>query len=715
MGKKNRALLVLSNCNDALLKSTGETDLLQEICRVCVDDGDYKLAWVGFFENDPVRPVRVVAQHGLIVENVISLTPTHGQDPFNLTFSTKKPVILQNICKDKVFASWQETATKYGFESFISLPIVIDGNVTGVLALLSSEPFSFKTDEVFLLNKLSNNLAYGIKALRLREEQNQLEEELRISEGRYKLAQRSASIGSWEWDLSTDEVFWSDEIFHFIEKQPDEYAPSKSALSDFVIPEDRAVVEQVLCNAQRTEKPFDVEFRIRVISGNLKWINAKGNVIKDTFGKPILVTGTMQDVSHRKEIEEVLKSTNDKYKLISGNSTDVISVVDVKTERFTFISPSVLKLRGYKTEEVMQQTLADVFTPDSYQKAKSYLQQSIPDVIDGQPSISFVMELDQVRKDGSIVPTEITFTQAYDDSGNLQVISIARDITQRKKSEMELREERNLFQVLMDNIPDGIYFKNLKSRFLRINKAEASIFGLRDPAKAVGKTDFDFFTDEHAQAAYNDEQEIIQSGKPIYNFEEKETFPDGHIRWISTSKLPFRNSKGKIIGTFGISHDITHRKQMELSLQQRVKELETVYQISNRIRTGETVKELLQDLLAETLNVIQSSDGGIFLFEHSENKLVLDAAIGWFKQLANLTLEPNEGINGYVFSTNEPYIAQDIAADQFLASKVKNVVPQGQSGGFFPIQCSEGIIGVLDVYVPHPRIISENEQRLLII
>ena len=111
----------------------------------------------------------------------------------------------------------------------------------------------------------------------------------------------------------------------------------------------------------------------------------------------------------------------------------------------------------------------------------------------------------------------------------------------------------------MDNVPDSIYFKDRESRFTRINRYAARHFGLDDPRLAIGKTDFDFFTDEHAMQAYRDEQRIIASGNSLVNVEEKETTPDGTVRWVSTTKLALRDARGAIVGTFGISRDITAR------------------------------------------------------------------------------------------------------------------------------------------------------------
>jgi PAS domain S-box-containing protein len=120
--------------------------------------------------------------------------------------------------------------------------------------------------------------------------------------------------------------------------------------------------------------------------------------------------------------------------------------------------------------------------------------------------------------------------------------------------------ERHLLHTLMDHLPDDIYFKDLEGRFLRHNRAHARRLGLADTAQAIGKTDFDFFSREHAQQAYDDEQQVIRTGRPITK-EEKETWPDVPETWVLTTKMPFRDESGCIVGTFGISRDITENKR----------------------------------------------------------------------------------------------------------------------------------------------------------
>jgi PAS domain S-box-containing protein len=143
-----------------------------------------------------------------------------------------------------------------------------------------------------------------------------------------------------------------------------------------------------------------------------------------------------------------------------------------------------------------------------------------------------------------------------------------RNDEEHRRIERTLEEERHLLQTLMDNLPDHIYFKDIESRFLRISRSHTVKFGLDDPLEAVGKTDRDFFTEEHAQQALTDERRLLYGGEPIITKVEKETWPDGRTTWVSTSKLPLKSKDGRTIGTFGISHDVTASKQAEeLSLR----------------------------------------------------------------------------------------------------------------------------------------------------
>jgi PAS domain S-box-containing protein len=128
------------------------------------------------------------------------------------------------------------------------------------------------------------------------------------------------------------------------------------------------------------------------------------------------------------------------------------------------------------------------------------------------------------------------------------------------KRQKYLENEKNLMKALIDNMPDTIYFKDLESKFIRVNKAQAQLMGVSNPDDVIGKTDFDFF--EHAQGAFDSEQEIIRTRKPVVNQLHK-VERDGVIRYLSDTKIPLIGSDGECVGTMGITRDITDLKIAE--------------------------------------------------------------------------------------------------------------------------------------------------------
>jgi PAS domain S-box-containing protein len=162
-----------------------------------------------------------------------------------------------------------------------------------------------------------------------------------------------------------------------------------------------------------------------------------------------------------------------------------------------------------------------------------------------------------------------------------RVLHEAELLKERVASDNALRKEQYLMETLMKYLPDHLYFKDLDSRFLRISKSNNESFRLNDSAEAIGKTDFDFFTKEHAMAAYLDEQEIIRTGQPLIK-EERETWADRPDTWVLSTKMPLRDQDGKIIGTFGISRDISDRKRFEEELLKAKEKAEA----SDRLKTA---------------------------------------------------------------------------------------------------------------------------------
>ncbi len=143
-------------------------------------------------------------------------------------------------------------------------------------------------------------------------------------------------------------------------------------------------------------------------------------------------------------------------------------------------------------------------------------------------------------------------------SARIRALGLAERMTgDLRATEADLRRERRIMDVFMDSIPDAVYFKDLQSRFIKCSRSLARYVGKTSAAELQGKTDFDFFSAEHARPAFDDEQRIIRTGEPIIGVPEKEVFADGRVEWSLTTKMPLTDEEGRIIGTFGISKNIT--------------------------------------------------------------------------------------------------------------------------------------------------------------
>jgi len=150
----------------------------------------------------------------------------------------------------------------------------------------------------------------------------------------------------------------------------------------------------------------------------------------------------------------------------------------------------------------------------------------------------------------------------------------------------DLPDEGHLFRVLMETFSDRIYYKDRQSRFLHGSGNFLRFFGLTEVSQLRGKTDSDFFSPEHARKALADEQEIIRTGESRVDMEERETWPDGTVTWVSTSKAPLRDASGAIIGTFGISRDITPHKVARDALEASEAQLRMVSQELARVNAA---------------------------------------------------------------------------------------------------------------------------------
>ena len=262
----------------------------------------------------------------------------------------------------------------------------------------------------------------------------------------------------------------------------------------------------------------------------------------------------------------------------------------------------------------------------------------------------------------------------------------------------------------METVPDCIYFKDRNGRFTRTNRSHALRMAVSDPAEEVGKSDFDFFSEEQARIRYEKEQEIIRTGQPTLNSEEI----DDQGRWTLATKMPLRDEHGNIIGTFGISRDITERKRAEEALQRHAAQLALLSGVGRKIAA---VLEL-ESVLNTAAHLVQENFGyyhvSLFTVDNEQGELVMRARAGDFAHLFPLDhrVKLGQGMVGWVGLNGQRLLANDVRVEPHYTNYYPDLIPT-QSELAVPIRVGEKTLGVLDVQSPHLHAFYENDVMVI--
>jgi len=257
----------------------------------------------------------------------------------------------------------------------------------------------------------------------------------------------------------------------------------------------------------------------------------------------------------KKEIEK-LRKENEEYKSLIEEMSEGFAFLE-EDLKFSFSNRSCDSLFGVPEGRLIGRKMEEFLSPDSLDDVKKKIKVQ-------EKKKKNVFEMEIKSEDGEKRYLLIRSNPSFDEKAKFAGSFVFfYDITKRVRLEEALIFERGLLNSLLNTIPDHIYFKDEKSRFIKVSKSLAVWFKANSVDGLMGKTDFDFFTEEHARPAFEDEQKIIKTGIPIEGKVEKETHPDGRITWVSTTKVPRYGKKGKVIGILGISRDITEKKLWE--------------------------------------------------------------------------------------------------------------------------------------------------------
>ena len=288
-------------------------------------------------------------------------------------------------------------------------------------------------------------------------------------------------------------------------------------------------------------------------------------------------------VLERKPAEEALIESEELYRLIVENVTDLIWIVDMEM-KFTYFSPSVTQMRGYSVEEAMAQSVEEAMTPASFESAMKIIAEELELHYKGErdPTKSRKMEAELTCKDGSTVWTEIESNFIYNSEGQpTAILGITRNIIERKESEKErkraeeaLRKSQQIIEEILRTAPVRVFWKDKNLAYLGCNALFANDAGFSDPKDIIGKDDYQMGWRDQAELYRGDDRQVIESGCEKLLIEEPQTTPEGNTITLLTSKIPLRSSKGETIGILGTYMDITVRKHTEEQRDRLISDLQ---------------------------------------------------------------------------------------------------------------------------------------------
>jgi PAS domain S-box-containing protein len=324
-------------------------------------------------------------------------------------------------------------------------------------------------------------------------------------------------------------------------------------------------------------------------NGEIAWTSTTKVPLRDKAGKVVGIAGINRDITEQKRTEEALRQSRDELeqrvakrtaelsqerlvlRTLIDNLPDAIYTKDA-AGRKSLVNPADLKNYRCKTEaEAIGKSDFDLFPPDIAEKFWADDQR----VLHGQPVLKREeFFFDEKSRKRWLLTSKLPLR---DQSGKIVgLVGIGSDITERKQAEEALAQERLLLRTLIDNLPDFIYAKDKEGRFVLNNLAHAGNLGAKSPEEMKGKSDFDFFPRELAEQFYNDEQNIIKTGRSVINQEQYKVSPgdkSGQKHWSISSKVLWRDNNGHVLGTVGVTHDIHEMKMAQEALRKNEEKL----------------------------------------------------------------------------------------------------------------------------------------------
>lgn len=313
--------------------------------------------------------------------------------------------------------------------SFVSVPFYKSGEWKHLFAVTDGQPRDWRDDEISLFEKLANLIFPRL-------EQARTQEALRRSEERTRIAIEAAEMGTWEWNLPDNEVYWNEQHFLLFGMQPHQRAVTPDEFMRHVHPDDIDRIKAKLTHAIEGKTIYKAEFKAVREDGAVRWMSGYGRVTAEENDKATRLNGVMFDIDDRVEADEALRQSEEQQRIVMASITDHALITTDTHNLVTSWNAGAQKLFGYSPEEAIGQPVAFIYTPEDrtagVPEKESHIAQQQGQAAD---------ERYQVRKDGSRFFVSGVQSPLYDMQQRLLgYVTVARDLTQRQKMEEELRE-----------------------------------------------------------------------------------------------------------------------------------------------------------------------------------------------------------------------------------------------------------------------------------
>jgi PAS domain S-box-containing protein len=416
-------------------------------------------------------------------------------------------------------------------------------------------------------------------------EKKQAEENLRVSEERFRHISGLITNFAYSCTRPPGGVFSIDWITEAVGRitgfAPDEIL-AMGCWRGIVVDEDLQVFDEKIAGLLPVMSS-QCELRIRAKDGAIRGLKCFAECVSD----PVCPTchtlyGGCQDFTDKKQAEGALRESEERYRLLADNIADVLWVLDIKTGKWTYMSPSAERLRGYTVEEVLAQSIEDVMTPASYAYTQKILPERVQRFLSDESGMNcYLDEIEQTCRDGTTIWTEVATRYLRNEQGELTLLGLSRDIGERKRAETALRESETRFRVLIQNSSDII--RILDRDGLIVYESESSERILGYPAGyLIGKNPMEYIYPEDLEHVKKDFREVIDQVNPGTPTEFRIRKADGEYLWvdsIGTNLLDVPGVNGIVITT----RPIQQRKEAEQALLENQARLATAMDIAGLV------------------------------------------------------------------------------------------------------------------------------------